>query len=166
MKNITFCFPLIFLFLFSFPAFAHPIDMDAIAEIESSNNPNAIGSSGEIGLYQISPTVLKQFNQSHDRIQLEPFNEHSFTYEDVLPGQLKNPFVNLQIADWYMNWLLDRCWTEFDSIVAWNRGIGRWRNWRESGAKWGDLPETTKKYIEKYARLTNKTIVELGYEKI
>lgn len=35
-----------------------------IIRVESGGNPNAVGSSGEIGLMQISPIVLKEFKQN------------------------------------------------------------------------------------------------------
>lgn len=50
---------------FSGQAVAAEIDMRAIAHIESSNNPMAIGSSGEIGLCQLMPGVLKDYNRTH-----------------------------------------------------------------------------------------------------
>ena len=34
----------------------------AIATVESNNNPNAVGKNGEIGILQISPIVLEEFN--------------------------------------------------------------------------------------------------------
>lgn len=144
------------------PAYAHTIDMDAIAQIESSNNPNAVGASEEIGLYQISPIVLKHYNQWVHPAGCDESCSSWVTKKDLF----KDPIRQRSIASWYMGWLFDRCWTEFDTIQAWNRGIGTWRKWKESGSKWDDLPEITKRYIEKYARLTNKSIKELGYEKI
>lgn len=148
------------------PAMAHPIDMDAIAQIESSNNPKAVGKSGEIGLYQISPIVLKHFNQSRKRLG----GDDGATFvvdENVQAEDLKDPLVNEYIANWYMNWLFDRCWTVKDTIIAWNWGIGNWREWQrkpcvdKEGVSnlWKDgcfnsLPKVTQDYLKKYEKLT------------
>lgn len=160
-------------------AFGHPISMDAIAEIESSNNPNAVGASGEIGLYQISPIVLKHFNQvfqgkpkqSPYDIKYKVDDPKHLTYSgeidwkytgDFKPEDLKHPIYNREVADWYFNWLFDRCWTVKDTLIAWNWGIGNWRRWREiqfvsfltNNDQDKYLPKTTQVYLKRYEEIT------------
>lgn len=113
---------------------AHPVDMERIAQIESSNGQNLYGSVGEIGLFQISPVCLKHYNQVH---------KTHHTKEDLLDNKL-----NRVIADWYMNWLFDRCWTVEDTLIAWNWGIGKWRRWRFLDDS--PLPHEVETYLRKY----------------
>ena len=186
--------PLFFLFLFFYCslALAHAIDMDAIAEIESSNNPNAVGSSGEIGLYQISPIVLKHFNQVHENQTIRAFvgewplkkAQMFFGHYDDTSGFISSqhgfseptlvyPAINTIIANWYMNWLYERCWTIEDTIIAWNWGIGNWRDWKNGGSeiecvkiptdtcvlrRFKSLPKTTQKYLAKYEKITGEKL--------
>lgn len=180
------------IFLFSPLAVAHPIDMEAIAQIESGNNRKAVGDSGEIGLYQISQIVLKHFNQVHngkpkkspydlkykvdDEKHLTDGGEIDWKYiGDFEPEDLKHPMYNSEVANWYMNWLYDRCWTVKDTLIAWNMGIGRWRDWKtntlncegyklESGqcatrSIDNRLPKVTKEYLKKYVEITGEDLL-------
>ena len=61
-----------------------------IIQAESSGNPNVIGSAGEIGLYQISPILLKDYN-SHLKKNF------------VKSEYLFRPYVNEMIARWQLN---------------------------------------------------------------
>jgi len=179
---------------------AHPIDMDAIAQIESGGDPAAVGSSGEIGLYQISPIALKHFNQVHigkkpitpkGEIDYQKQAESKRTFENRCalygPGprivgwacayeaqDLKDKRVNAHIANWYINWLYDRCWTVKDTIIAWNWGIGNWRKFNNQREKCeqintttgGDciesydnfLPQVTQDYLKKYEAITGEVL--------
>ena len=167
--------------LWSATAKAHPIDMAAIAEIESSNNPKAVGASGEIGLYQISPIVLKHFEQSEGTI-LKTICDDQGSFGCHLERhkpKLKDKEDNETLANWYMNWLFDRCWTVKDTIIAWNWGIGNWRKWYSyettitscDGDKCHKvvgihdpfnkdvlLPKTTQDYLKKYEKLTGEAL--------
>jgi soluble lytic murein transglycosylase-like protein len=123
------------------PARADVIDMNAIMIIESQGNPNAIGTSGEIGLYQIMPCVLAEYNQ--------------FNKVNLQPKDLFNPLVNEQVARWYMGVRLPQLFNHFrkpittnNIIWAWNAGIGRFVKNR--------LPKTTRDYLVRYARLARK----------
>ena len=60
-----------------------------IASAESSNNPNAVGSAGEIGLYQISPILLKDYN-SHLK---KNFAKAEYLFR---------PYVNEMVVIWYI----------------------------------------------------------------
>ena len=63
-----------------------------IAQAESSGNPNAVGSAGEIGLYQISPILLSDYNNRLSR------HRNSVKYEHLF-----NENVNEMICRWQIN---------------------------------------------------------------
>ena len=60
------------------------VDLSIIQQIESSGNPKAVSRVGAIGLYQIMPCVLQEYNQ---------FNKTNYTRSDLF-----NPQINEQIA--------------------------------------------------------------------
>lgn len=64
------------------------IDLDIVAEIESSHNSKAVNGKA-IGLYQITPSCLRDFN-----IQ---------TKSNIKSDQLFDPVYNTLIADYYLN---------------------------------------------------------------
>lgn len=127
--------------------------MDAIAMIVSSNNPKAMGSSGEIGLYQISPIALKHFNTAAG----DSFNR-------VSKNELLQAHTNHMVAGWYFNWIYDRTWTVKDTIIAWNWGIGNWRKWNKNKEHYkisppdNFLPQVTQDYLKKYEKITGKKL--------
>lgn len=144
--------------------------MEVLAQIESSGDPNAYNKGSQArGLYQITPICLKHYNQNPNKVfQLDPpWNEDgSSNFRKANVDDLFNEFVNFTIANWYLNWLSQRCDSVFEILVGFNWGPGNLRKWRRGGSKWNKLPNETRNYVEKYARLTNQTIVGLGYEKI
>ncbi len=117
------------------------IDMEAIKQIESGGNPEAVSSTGARGLYQIMPITLKAYNQRHKAEYSE--------------NDLFNPSINEKIARWYLEIripeLLRYYNLEVDLVnVLWsyNAGIGRVRN--------GIMPEETERYIKKYMEVENE----------
>lgn len=127
---------------------AHPVDMEVLAQIESSGNPKAFNQRTKArGLYQITPIVLRQYNSEHSAM--------------VTEDDLFNSRVNKAIANWYLDWLFEKCWTVYDTLIAYNWGIGRWRTWRQKvvgGYSLSEglsyLPKETRLYIRKYNELT------------
>jgi hypothetical protein len=116
------------------------VNMDVIKKIESNGNPLAHNrSSGARGLYQITNIVLVEFNQ---------YNKTHYK-----PSDLYIPYVNEQIASWYMNKRIPAIFKHFkvadtiqNRIIAWNAGIVYARN--------GYAPKETRKFIAKYNKLT------------
>ena len=111
------------------------VNMEAIRYIESRGNPQAVGESGEIGLYQIMPITLKSYNQRH---------EVNYTKSDLF-----TPEINEKIASWYLEQRIPEMLryyglkTSIKNILwAYNAGISRVRE--------GVMPEVTKQYIEQY----------------
>lgn len=117
------------------------IDMSIIAQIESSGNPKAFNeSSGAVGLCQITPIVLKEYNQ---------FNKLGYKMDDLYDGAF-----NRDVANWYMNQRIPQMLKHFkikdtvrNRLWAYNAGIGN--------VKKNRMPEETKSYIVKYERLIN-----------
>lgn len=118
------------------------INIAIIAQIESSNNPNAYNNkSGTIGLCQITKPVLADFNKA--------FKRH-YDINDLYIEQ-----VNIMIAEWYLNTKIPQYLKHYgieDSIRnrlwAYNAGIGK--------VKKGIMPQETKDYIIKYEDLSAK----------
>jgi hypothetical protein len=98
-------------------ASSEEIRMDIISQIESNNNANAFNSgSGAIGLCQITPIVLKEYNQIWGK---------KFDRQYLFNGQF-----NLQVADWYMNHRIPYLLKHFHQVdtlenrlLAYNMGI-------------------------------------------
>jgi len=116
---------------------AQTIDLEAIKEIESGGNPNAVGAAGEVGLFQIMPVVRKSYNQR---------TGHRYTRQDLF-----NPEVNKAIADWYLHDRIPEMLRHYGKAVtveniiwSYNAGIGRLLN--------GVKPRITERYLQKYRR--------------
>jgi soluble lytic murein transglycosylase len=87
-----------------------PIFLMAVIENESSFNPEAIGTSGEIGLMQLTPQTAKWITEKYD------FPWHG-------PKSLKDPVTNIKIGAAYLAYLREK----FDSrsqlyLAAYNMG--------------------------------------------
>jgi hypothetical protein len=116
------------------------INMDKIAFIESSNNPNAINKKDDsIGLYQITPILLREWNNFHPK-------------EQYVRADLFDPDINYLIAHWYLHKRIPAMLKHFkinDSIenrlISFNCGISCLTKNRE-------LPKITKDYLTKYRR--------------
>lgn len=120
---------------------AAEIDLEAVKEIESGGNPRAVGNAGERGLYQIMPITLRSFNQRHEK---------TYSKDDLF-----NPEINRKIARWYLTKRIPEMLKFYGKPVtpkyiiwAYNAGIGRVND--------GVMPEVTKRYLEKYKRLTGR----------
>lgn len=87
----------------------------AIIEQESSGNPVALGTSGEIGLGQITKFALLDFNRST-----------SFNYSK---SDLFSIEKNINVTTWYISFLLHKFFIgdKFTSLRAYNAGIGNIR---------------------------------------
>ena len=114
------------------------IDMRRIYEIESSNNPEAYNETSKaVGLGQITPVTLKEWNQFHKNEQL--------TEED-----LYDPNTNMRVASWYMNVRIPQILKAYDiedsienRLISYNAGWTYAKDGKE-------LPKETKDYIKKY----------------
>ena len=114
------------------------VDLSIIQQIESSGNPKAVSRVGAIGLYQIMPCVLQEYNQ---------FNKTNYTRSDLF-----NPQINEQIAKWYLTKRIPQMLRHFgkeintrNCIVAYNAGI--------RAVVKGYLPKETARYLVLYKNL-------------
>ncbi len=82
---------LIFTLLFSLSAFAQEIDLNALAQVESSNNPKAVSFLGVKygrGWLQVSEVALADYNASHSH--------------KIAPESLFDKETNIRVASWYI----------------------------------------------------------------
>ena len=114
--------------------------MSIIKQIESNGNARAYNSrSGAIGLYQITPVCLKEYNN---------FNEPDYARAD-----LYDPAINEKIARWYIEVRIPamlryykKPTTTDNILICYNAGI----SYVVSGKQ---LPAETKNYILKNHRI-------------
>jgi len=114
---------------------ADEIDMSIIAQIESSNNPNAYNEvSKATGMYQITPVCLLDFNNYHKR-------KYSISEMFV-------PKKGYSVASWYMNTRIPQLLKHYgyedtidNRLIAYNWGISN------TGKP---LCKETRNYIRKY----------------
>ena len=84
----------------------------AQAFTESSLNPNATGSLGDIGLFQILPSTAESLNKMH-------FHISGFT-----PSMLYNPTLNAEFAGYYLRYLYSFTNSWIGTLTAYNIGLG------------------------------------------
>lgn len=127
----------IFLFLVILPnSGSAQIELDKIAHIESSGNPDAIGDKGNsVGLYQISRGLLRDFNRAHGT--------------DYFHVEMRSPDIAERVANWafssYFPAILkgmDKKVTLERLIVCYSAGCGALDRKK--------LPLITQKYLKKY----------------
>ena len=114
------------------------VDLNRIFQIESSGNPRAYNTNSQArGLGQITPIVLKEWNNMNPREQYGP--DHLF-----------QPEVNQKIANWYMNQRIPQMLNAFgvpdtvdNRLISYNAGIGY-------VAKKKPIPQETINYLQKY----------------
>ena len=123
---------------------AQEVNMAIISTIESNNNPKAYNKhSGAIGLCQITPCVLQDYNKAHAG------NLHI----DI--PDLWDRDINYAVAYWYMNEKIPQLLRHYHindtidhRIAAYNEGIGN--------VVKGRLPKETRDYIAKYHKLERR----------
>ena len=115
------------------------IDLNAIAMIESSGNPKAVSHDGSIGLFQITPVLLMEYN--------------ALTRSNVRQAELFRPEVSRKIADWYLHKRIPAMLRHFKKpvtvrtvLISWNAGI----NVVKKGTK---IPSITSLFLKKYNKI-------------
>jgi hypothetical protein len=135
---------LFFIITFALPTFAFSqdiVNLKIIAKIESNFNPLAYNPKTQaIGLYQITPIVLQEYNQ---------FNKTNYTKKDVF-----NPIINEKIARWYLFMRIPQMLKYYKKevnlrniLVAYNAGI--------KAVVKGYIPKETREYLRKYENFKN-----------
>lgn len=126
---------------FSKQAHAEDVDLRAIAEIESSNNPDAVNPRTDaIGLYQITPVCVRDYNQ---------FHTFQYTIEKMF-----EPHMAWNVANWYLNQRIPSMLRHYkipdtldNRLWAYNAGIGK--------VVRGVMPKESRAYIAKYKLIEN-----------
>jgi len=134
---------LIMALLMPYLGYCVEINLSAIKQIESSGNPFAYNErSGAIGLYQITPICLKEWNT---------FAKGGCQYTIF---DLADPAVNSKIAHWYLNNRIPQMLEYYrkpvtirNILISYNAGI----SYVVENKK---LPRETRNYLKKYNRLT------------
>jgi len=113
------------------------IDFEKIMMIESSGNPKAYNKKSQArGLYQITPIVLREWNQYHPRMKFKD-------------NDLFNKQVNTHIAKWYLTKRIPQMLKVYklpltieNILISYNAGISKTIK--------GKIPKETQEYINKY----------------
>lgn len=113
------------------------INIDKIIQIESSGRPDVVSDKGAIGLMQITPIALKDYNQRYGT---------QFTINDLRDEELNrvigDNILELRIPEQLKAKGLPDC--DFLRLVSYNAGIVEAKRVFES------LPTETKNYLKKY----------------
>jgi soluble lytic murein transglycosylase-like protein len=116
---------------------------NAIMHVESRGNPQAYRKDTKAtGLFQITPIVLKEWNENHR----EKYNQ-----KDIF-----NHCTNTKIANWYMKERLMNHYFPVYNIephpenllTAWNWGIGNLCKIKDARTNFNKLPNETKVFIK------------------
>lgn len=118
------------------------IDLAAIEQIESSGCKEKQGRyEHAIGCFQITAPVVAEWNQFNPSQKIQ--------HADLMDNDL-----NRRVADWYLNKRIPQMIRHFkkpdtveNRLIAYNAGIAYVKNGKT-------LPDLTKRYLQKYARLT------------
>jgi soluble lytic murein transglycosylase-like protein len=89
----------------------------AQAEVESEFRPDAVGTSGEVGLYQILPSTAALFERELGRFR-RPIWERG--KRDL--GDLANPVISTQFAMAYLRDIMTRRPTVKEALIEYNGG--------------------------------------------
>lgn len=123
------------------------IDLARIIQIESSANPNEPDSpTGAIGLCQIKPVVLVDFNRKTGK---------RYDLDD-----LRDPLVSIEVCEWFLTkeipYLLSYYGFQESTgaiLFCYSEGIGTYRKWK--AGKIG-MPAQAERYKFKYEHLMPK----------
>lgn len=123
---------------------AEEVNLQIIAQIESSGNPLAYNAkSGARGLYQITPICLKDYNECHPASK-------------IASDSLFKPVVARTVAKWYVGRIIEILARKGISaqishiLISYNWGVGNCIKWYRAGADYSKLPKETYNYIIKY----------------
>jgi len=134
-------FGVILFFLPPKKAHADIVDLKIIAQIESSNNPLAVSHCGAVGTYQIMPVVLSEYNT---------FNKTNFSRSNLFSAE-----INEKIAKWYLGKRIPQMLRHYGKAVTTTNCITAYNAGIRAVVK-GYLPEETRRYLKKYAKLQGR----------
>lgn len=130
------------LFIVSTANASQDINLDIIAQIESSNCKYTVGDNGRaLGCYQLHAPVILDYNRAHGTKYL-----HSIAHDKKIASTIANWYLNTEIPRLLRHYHIKD--TTNARLVAYNAGI--------NAAIHNRTPKTTLAYIAKYNRLTAK----------
>ena len=107
----------------------------AIIWQESDFKPDAVGLSNERGLMQLKNIALIDSNH---------ITKKNYSFEDLF-----NPTVNIEAGTGYLRWLRNRLSTWYDTVRAYNAGIGRVLERESAGINYANQVNEKVKLIQK-----------------
>jgi soluble lytic murein transglycosylase-like protein len=160
--------------LISFPCYAQDVDVNIVIQIESGGDPNAYNKkSGAIGLMQITPIVLKEYNQLATGRNLYTSQHHYIngmiikwwdvakSLERVNIEELFDETTNIRIGYWYLNTRIPQMLSTHEipdtinsRLISYNAGIKVCKDYHRGKIK--KLPRETRNYLTKYHKLEGK----------
>ena len=116
--------------------------MNALIQVESSGNPNAISPAGAVGLAQVMPPTgaeiareIGDANFPHDGSDAE------------IRKYLSDPDVSVRYGTYYLNKMLSRYKGDLEvALIAYNGGPRRANNFLRAGRDYSVLPKETQEY--------------------
>ena len=123
------------------------VDVNALAQIESGNNPNAVGKHGEHGCCQI---MEETWNECVGRMDRDDVMWEKYSFD---------PEANKSVASYYVNARIPQMLRHFripDTLDArlacYNWGIGKVRRLWVRDHNLDRLPVDVKEYISRYRK--------------
>ena len=107
---------------------------DAVAMIESNNDPDAVSPVGALGRMQVMPKTLKKPGYGIEPAKDDSDEERTRVGQEYFKAMYESFDGNLEYA-----------------AVAYNWGPGNAREWIAAGADKADLPQETRDYITRLA---------------
>ena len=126
--------------------------MPYLIQAESGGDPNAVSKAGAIGICQVTPIVLDEFNQmnvfgvSGEKIHYD--NGYGICVDYVTLEGLKDPRINIALSRWYLRRLRNtyKCDTLEKVLAGYNCGPTKLKS---VGYDINKCPAETRAYVKK-----------------
>lgn len=120
------------------------VDLDVIAQIESSGNPKAVGDGGKsLGKFQVKAKTVECYNKYyHTKLK------HTDAFDPNIGRKIAHFYFYVEIPKYLRNKKIPI--TRNSMIECYNRGPSRVGKL--------PLPKVTQDYIKKYEKLTKNSI--------
>ncbi|MFQ5895714.1 MAG: transglycosylase SLT domain-containing protein [Nitrospinota bacterium] len=116
------------------------LNLKAQALAESGLRPDVVSRAGAVGLAQFMSPTWREWWDGTPGIQEEP---HAGGLVDP-----RDPEDAIKAQAHYMDWLMRQTGSAWrDALIAYNWGIGRWRQWAKEPAR--ALPQETADYVNR-----------------
>lgn len=134
--------------------------VQAVVQVESSGNPNAVSGKNAVGLMQVRPETAMNpgFGASDIFIVAERVGEKvNRRTKAEAERLLRNPKVNVEFGTAYLQALLNHYGGNLEyALAAYNAGPTVVNKWIQNGADFTKLPKETRNYIAKITALLNQ----------